>query len=355
MKSLKVAYLSCAIVAAGAFARDDGIMTAQAAEAPTTKVAAAGQKTEYASLSIDKTNGFVFGWSSQHPTLQAAQERSQAECKKRSNAGGSNCSVVLSWSGAACGVYKTVAGKGSAYGWGVAPKRSEADSIANAHLLKRSKGAVSTNFVWSCNSPQAGTFQKLVDDKSEEYRTVRIGSQVWMARNLDADRFRNGDVVPVANDKPHFFELSKASKPAIFNVDGNTEAGNTYNRAALMDPRGLCPEGFHAPSAAEWITLVNHLGGSRAAGAKLQAEDAWPVSGNNSSGFSAFPYGYEVHRDNKGEQSEWWSTTNTADNEYSRPFQMRVTSEGSSSNYVFAGMTTRSPTHNGSFVRCLKD
>jgi hypothetical protein len=45
-----------------------------------------------------------------------------------------------------------------------------------------------------------------------------------------------------------------------------------YNWYAVVDDNGLCPQGWHVPSDAEWDTLVTYLGGKDVAGNKLKAK-----------------------------------------------------------------------------------
>jgi uncharacterized protein (TIGR02145 family) len=68
-----------------------------------------------------------------------------------------------------------------------------------------------------------------------------------MAENLDGYRFRNGDPIPEARTKE---EWSKAS-PAWCYYENDPENGTKYEKLynwyALVDPRGLAPEGWHVP------------------------------------------------------------------------------------------------------------
>jgi WD40 repeat protein len=114
----------------------------------------------YGALAIDRHNGFYYGWANDHPTLQEATDRAVAECVKR----GGRCHVVLAWSGRGCGAYRTIDGQvGTAYGWGVAPTREQADAIARTEADKRSKGAPATRFVWGCNASETEAFRPLYD------------------------------------------------------------------------------------------------------------------------------------------------------------------------------------------------
>lgn len=107
------------------------------------------ERLKYGALAIDRSNGFYYGFAHDYSTREEAEDRAVRECEKK----GGNCSVVLVYSGEACASYRTVqSNQGTAYGWGVASTREEADNIATRECLRRSGGIAPTNYVWSCNS-----------------------------------------------------------------------------------------------------------------------------------------------------------------------------------------------------------
>lgn len=111
--------------------------------------AALAKNDKFGALAIDRSEGFYFGWSVDHPSLDAAEQRSLKECEKK----GGSCSIVLAWSGKGCGAYRTTQSRdGDAYGWGVAGTRQQADAIATKEAQKRSNGKPTPNHVWGCNS-----------------------------------------------------------------------------------------------------------------------------------------------------------------------------------------------------------
>jgi uncharacterized protein (TIGR02145 family) len=101
------------------------------------------------------------------------------------------------------------------------------------------------------------------DFKDGEYikpfacKQVKIGDKVWMAENLNVDHFRNGDEIPEARTIAEW----RSGSPAwcYYNNDpaNATKYGKLYNAAALNDPRGLAPEGWHVPSHIEFNQLVD--------------------------------------------------------------------------------------------------
>jgi uncharacterized protein (TIGR02145 family) len=88
--------------------------------------------------------------------------------------------------------------------------------------------------------------------------TVTICTQVWAIKNLDVDRYRNGDPIPKVTD-PTAWSVLTTGAYCYYNNDSATYAatyGKLYNSYAVNDPRGLAPEGWHIPSNAEWNILV---------------------------------------------------------------------------------------------------
>ena len=81
-----------------------------------------------------------------------------------------------------------------------------------------------------------------------EYELVEIGDQCWFAENLRSFMFTNGDEIPAGIDFP-------AEIPGV--VAGcNSNCGNVYNKAAVIDGRGLCPAGWSIPVVLDWSELL---------------------------------------------------------------------------------------------------
>jgi uncharacterized protein (TIGR02145 family) len=143
----------------------------------------------------------------------------------------------------------------------------------------------------------------VTDIDGNVYHTVKIGSQVWMVENLKTLHFRNGDPIPTTS--PANKDISGETDPIYqWAYDANDvlaeEYGRLYTWHAVTDPRGICPEGWHVPTDAEWVALLTTLGGIDAAGAKLieTGVDHWPASNTdatNESGFTALPGGGRIY------------------------------------------------------------
>ena len=180
---------------------------------------------------------------------------------------------------------------------------------------------------------------------------VKIGTQVWMTKNLDVDRFRNGDLIPEAKNAKEWEKLeSETAAFCYYEYDSKNGKvyGKLYNWYAVKDPRGLAPKGYHIPSDAEWTILTEFLGGEEKALRKMQDTTDSP----NSCGFKALEGGYCSY-------SGWmFNGTDT-------PCIFWSSSEDSTATYTawsrglsfFSTQVSRgnSNKYNGLSVRCIKD
>jgi uncharacterized protein (TIGR02145 family) len=148
-----------------------------------------------------------------------------------------------------------------------------------------------------------------------EPRMVRIGSQTWMATNLDVDTYRNGDSISQVIDVRHWNELETGGWCHYNNDPMNGRIfGRLYNWYAVSDPRGLCPVGWRLPGEEDWAKLAEALGGEDLAGGQLKAINFWVMpntAATNGSGFTALPGGYRFDNGFSylGTTGHWWSLT----------------------------------------------
>ncbi len=173
------------------------------------------------------------------------------------------------------------------------------------------------------------TYGTLTDQDGNIYATIAIGTQTWMAGNLRSTTYANGDPIPHVPDTAAWAALTTGAWSHVENTPGYVQAyGRLYNSYAVMDPRNVCPTGWHVPSDEEWQVLESTLGmpgasldntgyrgGSQNVGGKMKLVGQWanPNTGaNNSSGFSGLPAGL---RNFSGTYAGlfffgfWWSTT----------------------------------------------
>lgn len=118
----------------------------------------------------------------------------------------------------------------------------------------------------------------ITDGYGQTSNGVTIGNQVWMSKNLNVDKFRNGEAIPEAKTAEDWDKAGRAGKPTWSYFENNTANGESYgkfyNWYAVNDPRGLAPQGWKVPSDQDWITLTDFLGGKTVTGNKMKFKDS---------------------------------------------------------------------------------
>ena len=116
----------------------------------------------------------------------------------------------------------------------------------------------------------------LAQSVTDPIKTVTIGTQIWMLENLNVSNFKNGVAIPEVQDKDAWEKAGENKQPAWYYHDNDPKNGDKYGKLynwyAVIDNNGLCLQGWHVPSDAEWDTLVTYLGGEDVAGAKMKTK-----------------------------------------------------------------------------------
>jgi uncharacterized protein (TIGR02145 family) len=164
---------------------------------------------------------------------------------------------------------------------------------------------------------------------SVEYRTVQIGTKIWMAENLHYET----NLYWCYDDDPANCEIY----------------GKLYRWQTALD---VCPEGWHLPSVNEWQQAVNWVGGNDAGGGAMKDTLGWnePNTGaTNASGFAALPGGCRTFAgefSNLNDRGFWWSSEeSTSDNIWTRALNYNNSEVSLLGNHRGDGMS----------VRCVKD
>ena len=200
---------------------------------------------------------------------------------------------------------------------------------------------------WSCGDP-------LMDDRDgQSYNTVQIGTQCWMAENLNI-----GTRIDGVNDQTN---NSVIEKYCYNNFEDSCDVyGGLYQWNEMMEyvntigTQGICPVGWHLPTNAEVILLFEFLGGTSIAGGAMKEIGLtyWssPNTGaTNSSGFSGYGNGYSYPNgafSNLKNYGYLW--TSNENGNYAWNYYLKYSdayfrrSSGYSKSYGFA-------------VRCIKD
>jgi len=148
-------------------------------------------------------------------------------------------------------------------------------------------------------------------------QTIEIGNQQWSNTNLATDHFANGSPIPQASTANEWKTAGEKKQPAWcyygFDANNGYKYGKLYNFYAVADPRGLCPTGWHVPTAEEWYPLSNEI---ERPSFNLKSKSGWS-DGNNGKdtfGFSALPAGQCTSVNTVqfiliGVAGYWWSSS----------------------------------------------
>ena len=216
----------------------------------------------------------------------------------------------------------------------------------------------------------------VTDYDGNVYNTVQIGTQCWMKENLKTSHYADGTYIPVADTISHsisyrYFPEDDSSNVSTYGCLYNWAAvmnGNSASTAVPSNVQGVCPTGWHVPSAAEWIVMQDYVGAqndcqcghrSDLIAKALSSTTAWESSTiycspgylpmyNNASGFSALPAGYYYGGGYSvlGREAWFWSTTEVGVNGAAyRNIQNDL------ANFQEVGISN----YFGLSVRCLKD
>ena len=237
------------------------------------------------------------------------------------------------------------------------------------------------------------------DHEGNVYATVQIGNQCWMRDNLRTTTSPSTGtyLIPAAgtgytytgkqafwynNDSATYAPMNygllynwNAAADTFNATYGETSVNTSYSNAVSVAftgyRRGICPEGWHLPSDAEWTTMTDYVssqseyvcGGNTSYIAKALADSVgWNSytntcavgnnqSENNATGFSAVPAGYCLGSSfgDAGGSAGFWSSSQYESSPYyawSRYLYYRTARVYRDGNYY---------KYYGYSVRCLRD
>jgi uncharacterized protein (TIGR02145 family) len=196
----------------------------------------------------------------------------------------------------------------------------------------------------------------MTDQEGNVYRTVQIGTQVWMAENLKTTK--------IMDSAQWIKDTTGGYSYYDFNSAYDCPYGKLYNGYAVHNQNQLCPTGWHVPSDAEWSNLQGFLGGKPENGSltgpgswiggvnamRTAGSQYWDTvfmpGGTNSSGLSALPggsifkYGWWA---TMGQFGNYWSSTKNVGLNYPRIL------------YGNSAIRVTATSLAGWSVRCVKD
>lgn len=214
----------------------------------------------------------------------------------------------------------------------VVDSSSSIENTSSSAVNTSSSAEVSSSSIASSSSGYKKEWRQLnpsinygtmVDERDGEvYKTVKIGTQTWMAENLNYD-YKVPEAPPssfvylepmegMLYDGRYYLWSAAMDSAALFS-DAGKGCGDRTQCHASGRVRGVCPEGWHLPSTEEWKVLLELAGGSSAAVMALSSDLGWNIvyKGENTDdfGFSAIGSGY---RDDTGSyahsSADFWSS-----------------------------------------------
>ncbi len=226
-------------------------------------------------------------------------------------------------------------------------------------------------------NPCPGT-ATVMDIDNNTYNTVQIGNQCWMKENLRTTRYANGTSIPLGTSTStitsyRYYPNNNSNNVSTYGYLYNWPAvmqgasGSSFNPSGIQ---GICPNGWHVPSDAEWTQLTNYVSSqsqyqcnnnSDNIAKALASTTGWNSSpntcrvgynpsANNATGFSALPAGIFEFDDyyDFGDYANFWSTTEYLYNS-GRPYDRSL---GYNSSLVDRDYGFK---YYGFSVRCLRD
>ena len=157
----------------------------------------------------------------------------------------------------------------------------------------------------------------ITDIDGNNYKTVLINGDFWMAEDLKVTYYSNGDIIPNITNEETWMNPIEGYRCYYGNdsITYSNKYGALYNFLAISDNRDVCPDGWHVSTKDEWNRLIDFAGGNNVAHLKMiEPNSNWKfLTGleTNETGFNALGNG---GRDAGGSYSmlnvfgEWWTS-----------------------------------------------
>jgi len=146
-----------------------------------------------------------------------------------------------------------------------------------------------------CSNGTVKKYEEPLDYEGRTYKTVKIGTYIWMAENLnvgDSIKCNNYD----CNKYGRLYDWATAMQ-LPHKCDSTLSTSGDADCKINPPHQGICPKGWHISRFYEWSDLITSVE-SNFAGKNLKATKGWNSnngkSGNgyNVYGFTALPGGY---------------------------------------------------------------
>ncbi|MFC2086415.1 fibrobacter succinogenes major paralogous domain-containing protein [Bacteroidota bacterium] len=152
------------------------------------------------------------------------------------------------------------------------------DTTRISNVLEAEDDIIVGGEIYDENGGYYSSPDTLKDYDGNEYQTILIGDQLWMAENLRTTHYADGATILNSNDSAQWIDSLTITSKAFCWPDGDSANTDTYGLlytwAAVMNGedssstnpsgvQGICPNGWHVPSDDEWKELEMSLGMSQ--------------------------------------------------------------------------------------------
>lgn len=186
-------------------------------------------------------------------------------------------------------------------------------SSSSTYIFASSSSSSESNPAWEYLNP-AIEYGEFTDERDGQvYKTIDVGNYTWFAQNLNLE-YNDGEGNSCPGSDPDscakygrmYTWAAAMDSVGIYSTKAQG-CGRGVDCAIILPHRGICPEGWHIPSNAEWEILLDSAGGDTIAAPVLKSQMGWRSNGSNTSGtndlgFSAIPSGPD-------EYGLFWSST----------------------------------------------
>lgn len=183
----------------------------------------------------------------------------------------------------------------------------------------------------------------------QRYRTVKIGTQVWMGQNLN---FKVDSSFCYSNDTANCAKYGRLYSWVAAMGLNDSCVMKSCTRQLTPKHRGVCPIGWHMPNNAEWTKLTDTTLAAATAGTKLKAAIGWPGAGNGTDdhGFTVLPAAHRTYYGkffDLGYEASFWSASDHTSGTYAWNLDFNV-DDANAVRYHFYYSNAFS-------IRCLQD
>ena len=314
--------------------------------------ACSGKKDGLYSFSPKENTLYVCNDEEWVPVKQLDDNDSMEESSSSSAKSSSSSSAKSSSSEKSSSSTKSSSSEAKLSSSSVTPKSSSSETSVSSSSVKSSSSEKAESSSSKANEPAEGV---LIDSRDgQTYRIATIGTQTWMAENLNYETNNSYCYNDNASNCTKYGRLYTwaAAMDSVGTWSANGKGCGLGKTCSPTYPvRGVCPEGWHLPTQTEWNTLFTAVGGQSTAGKMLKSTSGWYSSGNGTDAysFSALPAGirdYDGGYKDEGNYAYFWSSTEY--NSYIANYMYLYCY------YDFAALNNEGKYY-GFSVRCVKD